>query len=466
MFSQHEFIHPNQPLVITSRRESFPGPPRPGPASHTMSAFEELGVCPALIRAASDAGWLLPTATQAEAVPLILGGGDVLVAAETGSGKTGAFGVPVLQVVHESLRGTALARVAAGGGGSDTNQPVTAVQTAASVTMSASDRDEKFAVSPCGTRVQARETRGWAGGRATMGVTSGKHYYEATVTDDGLVRVGWSTKDGKNDALGGDSNSFGFGGTGKKSHWGKFTNCGVGANSQGGDANNASAGAGTSYAKGDTVGCCLDADKGTVKFTKNGVLIVDDGKDGVSFTFDAEKLLGNKNENSALFPAVCLKNAECELRFVGFKHEPPGGYVSIASASPTQWVSGDTDSDDVPEGAKNEDQSFTKKSAPAPSRRTPLALILEPTRELAEQTFDFFTRFSVHLKDPCVKTALCVGGGGASGTDGKKHQTDLLRTGVGIDVVVGTPGRVLELCESVRVSWVSQIRHTAFTDPV
>ena len=58
---------------------------------------------PGLIRAADDANWLLPTAVQAEATPLILGGGDVLVAAETGSGKTGVH-VPVLQIVHESLR--------------------------------------------------------------------------------------------------------------------------------------------------------------------------------------------------------------------------------------------------------------------------------------------------------------------------------------------------------------------------
>ena len=40
----------------------------------------------------------LPTPIQAEAVPLILGGGDVMAAAETGSGKTGAFALPILQV--------------------------------------------------------------------------------------------------------------------------------------------------------------------------------------------------------------------------------------------------------------------------------------------------------------------------------------------------------------------------------
>ena len=45
----------------------------------------------------------LPTPIQAEAVPLILGGGDVMAAAETGSGKTGAFSLPVLQIVHETL---------------------------------------------------------------------------------------------------------------------------------------------------------------------------------------------------------------------------------------------------------------------------------------------------------------------------------------------------------------------------
>ena len=61
----------------------------------------------------------LATDIQAEATPLILGGGDVLMAAETGSGKTGAFCLPVLQIVHESRR-NAIAdtgAAAAGGGG-------------------------------------------------------------------------------------------------------------------------------------------------------------------------------------------------------------------------------------------------------------------------------------------------------------------------------------------------------------
>lgn len=46
-----------------------------------------------------------------------------------------------------------------------------------------------FAVSADGRLTQARSERQWAGGRATVGITAGKHYYEAAVRDDGLVRV-------------------------------------------------------------------------------------------------------------------------------------------------------------------------------------------------------------------------------------------------------------------------------------
>ncbi len=70
----------------------------------SQSAFEELGVLPEIIRAVDEMGWLLPTPIQAESIPLLLGGGDVLAAAETGSGKTGAFALPMLQVVYEMLR--------------------------------------------------------------------------------------------------------------------------------------------------------------------------------------------------------------------------------------------------------------------------------------------------------------------------------------------------------------------------
>ena len=131
-----------------------------------MSAFEELGVCPELIRAADDAGWLLPTPVQAEAVPLILGGGDVLAAAETGSGKTGAFGIPVLQIVHEALRDAAATRATGGPSAAMTDETADG---AASVRVSVDDRSALFAVNnsppdlPKGLALtQARSPAQWA----------------------------------------------------------------------------------------------------------------------------------------------------------------------------------------------------------------------------------------------------------------------------------------------------------------
>ena len=49
----------------------------------------EMGVLPQIAKRLEELDWMLPTDVQSEAVPLILGGGDVLMAAETGSGKTG-----------------------------------------------------------------------------------------------------------------------------------------------------------------------------------------------------------------------------------------------------------------------------------------------------------------------------------------------------------------------------------------
>jgi superfamily II DNA/RNA helicase len=73
----------------------------------------------------------LPTDVQAEAIPLILGGGDVLMAAETGSGKTGAFCLPLLQVVWESLKDLEQARK--GGGGGESKQVEGAIRELRSV---------------------------------------------------------------------------------------------------------------------------------------------------------------------------------------------------------------------------------------------------------------------------------------------------------------------------------------------
>ena len=60
-------------------------------------SFASLGLAPSLINAVTEIGYLEPTAIQSAAIPAILRGEDVLGAAQTGSGKTAAFALPLLQ---------------------------------------------------------------------------------------------------------------------------------------------------------------------------------------------------------------------------------------------------------------------------------------------------------------------------------------------------------------------------------
>merc|ERR1719387_3512208 len=59
--------------------------------------FASLGVCEELCRACELLKWHSPTAIQKEAIPYALQGRDVIGLAETGSGKTGAFALPIVQ---------------------------------------------------------------------------------------------------------------------------------------------------------------------------------------------------------------------------------------------------------------------------------------------------------------------------------------------------------------------------------
>jgi ATP-dependent RNA helicase RhlE len=59
--------------------------------------FPSLGLSPSLARAAAELGFQSPTPIQAEAIPAALRGRDILASAQTGSGKTAAFALPLLQ---------------------------------------------------------------------------------------------------------------------------------------------------------------------------------------------------------------------------------------------------------------------------------------------------------------------------------------------------------------------------------
>jgi len=60
-------------------------------------SFDALGLTPTLVRAVGVLGFATPTAVQAQAIPPVLQGQDVCVKAQTGSGKTVAFALPLLQ---------------------------------------------------------------------------------------------------------------------------------------------------------------------------------------------------------------------------------------------------------------------------------------------------------------------------------------------------------------------------------
>ena len=63
--------------------------------------FDSLGLRAELLRALTDSGYTEPTPIQAQAIPLILEGRDVLAAAQTGTGKTAGFTLPLLQKLSE-----------------------------------------------------------------------------------------------------------------------------------------------------------------------------------------------------------------------------------------------------------------------------------------------------------------------------------------------------------------------------
>ena len=74
-----------------------------------MNNFEGLGLSAELVRAVAEQGYTEPTPIQLQAIPVVLAGRDLLGAAQTGTGKTAAFALPILQKLSE--RNAAAVRV-------------------------------------------------------------------------------------------------------------------------------------------------------------------------------------------------------------------------------------------------------------------------------------------------------------------------------------------------------------------
>lgn len=69
-----------------------------------MPSFEDLGLSGPVLRAIARTGYTEPTPIQAQAIPQALGGQDIIGASQTGTGKTAAFGLPIICRMNPSTR--------------------------------------------------------------------------------------------------------------------------------------------------------------------------------------------------------------------------------------------------------------------------------------------------------------------------------------------------------------------------
>lgn len=358
-----------------------------------MSAFTELGIMPELSGPLEEMDWLLPTEIQSEAIPLILGGGDILMASETGTGKTGAFCLPLVQIVYEQIIESA--KEAKNPDGKDPPSLSHLNISASDWKLSVQDRAPDLVLS--NDHLTARTKSGnWQGCRANKGIIRkrgnqsqqvGKVYYEVHFSEQGLARVGWSFGEASFD-LGTDRFGFGYGGTAKKSNNKQFADYGLPFGE-----------------KFDIVGCIYDMVSGELSFTKNGRFV------GIAFKIPFKQL-----EQSELYPSICVKNAGCQVRF-----GPDAREKNDYKPDDCIWVSEIGTSYVVHRQIKKQSQQHDKNA--------PLAIVMEPSRELAQQTYECIATFSKNLN---IKSTLWVGG------SDNQSQTDESKT----HIIVCTPGRL------------------------
>ncbi|NNJ91938.1 MAG: DEAD/DEAH box helicase, partial [Gammaproteobacteria bacterium] len=68
-------------------------------------SFDNIGLSAEILRAVSEQGYSQPTPIQRQAIPVVLKGKDILAGAQTGTGKTAAFTLPLLELIHEHAQG-------------------------------------------------------------------------------------------------------------------------------------------------------------------------------------------------------------------------------------------------------------------------------------------------------------------------------------------------------------------------
>ena len=80
-----------------------PAPTTVAPTSNSIRAFGELDLSEPVARALAEMGYEVPTEIQAASIPVLMSGRDVMGQAQTGTGKTAAFGIPMAELIDTEL---------------------------------------------------------------------------------------------------------------------------------------------------------------------------------------------------------------------------------------------------------------------------------------------------------------------------------------------------------------------------
>ncbi|DBA04622.1 TPA: hypothetical protein N0F65_012205 [Lagenidium giganteum] len=162
------------------------------------------------------------------------------------------------------------------------------------------------------------------------------------------------------------------------------------------------------------------AETRVVRFSKNGVMFD-----------DASPLDPSFGRKAALFPAVAVKNAAVAANFGDNLAPTAPEFIGVGQAQPDQL-------------ALNTSESIadrTSFAANGDAVAVPLAIIVEPSRDLAQQVFDCSVAFKKYFVNPSIRSSLAVGGVSL------KDQTRKIYQAGGCELVVGTPGRLLEMAD-------------------
>ena len=74
------------------------------PASSAKATFDDLGLSAPLLQALREKGYSTPSPIQQQAIPAVLSGRDLMAAAQTGTGKTAGFTLPMLETLSHGAR--------------------------------------------------------------------------------------------------------------------------------------------------------------------------------------------------------------------------------------------------------------------------------------------------------------------------------------------------------------------------